>query len=325
MRNEADNIASIVQSLKSQNFPTRNLEIILIDDSSEDQTWDMAQKLITSFDYFHLIKLENGKRGKKEALKKAIEYAQGHLIVTSDADCILPPNWIKTIVCYYIRYSPRLISGPVFMLGRGWFSAFQTIEFMSLTASAAGAISIKKSTMSNAANMAFEKSLYLEFLSSNADQTTSGDDVFLLHFAKKKYDSKIHFLHSRDAIVQTYTQSSLSDFFRQRIRWTSKSHKYKDIDTILCAVIVLFSNFSLFACIILSVLQKFSLSWAAVLLLLKAVPDFILLFYASGFYRCRKLLIGFIPFSILYIFYIAFVGLLGSFLKFEWKGRKYSR
>ena len=46
-RNEAENIAACIQSLQHQTYSKENFEVIVIDDHSEDNTFEIAKEIFT--------------------------------------------------------------------------------------------------------------------------------------------------------------------------------------------------------------------------------------------------------------------------------------
>src|SRR5690606_42138072 len=49
---------------------------------------------------------------KKKAIAKAIESCRGELIVTTDADCRMGTQWLKTIVGYFEQQDLYMLSSP---------------------------------------------------------------------------------------------------------------------------------------------------------------------------------------------------------------------
>jgi cellulose synthase/poly-beta-1,6-N-acetylglucosamine synthase-like glycosyltransferase len=121
-----------------------------------------------------------------------------------------------------------------------FFQKAQTLEFISLIGSGAGAIGLKHPIMCNGANLAYEKSVFKEKMLEK--KFVSGEDVFLLHNLKKEYRDEILFLKNKDAIVQTNCLNNAKEFLNQRIRWQSKSKSYFDRDSIIVSLIVFFAN-----------------------------------------------------------------------------------
>ena len=50
---------------------------------------------------------------KKRAIEIGIANASGELIVTTDADCIIAPNWLQTIAAFYQENNAAFIAMPV--------------------------------------------------------------------------------------------------------------------------------------------------------------------------------------------------------------------
>ena len=189
--------------------------------------------------------------------------------------------------------------------------------------STAGLAGLKHPTMANAANLIYPRSIITDTEILNP-KTSSGDDVFLLHHVKKEYGSKeIHFLNSKEATVRTYAELKLSNIFRQRIRWASKSRYYKDLDTILIGLVIAVLNFALLILLIGSFFSTEIKNIFIVLFVAKMIPDYLILRPILSLYKRRNLLIYFPILSFVYPFYISFVGIISQFVSFEWKGRKY--
>ena len=107
-RNEALVIEHCLLSLMHQNYPDDLLEIIIVDDHSEDDTAAIVNKCASG--KLRLISLHNYlKEGdiiahKKKAIEIGIAESSGDVIITTDADCIAGKDWISTIVNFYISF-----------------------------------------------------------------------------------------------------------------------------------------------------------------------------------------------------------------------------
>ncbi len=322
VRDEEKNIFNLLNSIFKQNFPKKNFELILVDDFSEDKTSEIIEKFIEKTDNFLLLKLKNkSKNGKKYALKKAIKKSKGNLIITTDADCIMGTNWLITIASYYEKFRPKMIVAPVLLKGeKTLFQKMQSLEFLSLIASSAGAIGMKKAIMCNGANLIYEKKIINDDFFF--EKSVSGDDIFLMLNLKKKYKNQIHFLKSKDAIVFTKSQKTFSDFIEQRKRWTSKSKFYKDFDIIYVSILIFLNNFLLFLNFILSFFEKKYFFLFLILFFTKFMMDFIFLRRSSKFFEKKFEKKIFFILQFIYPFYIVFIALYGNFSSFIWKKRK---
>ena len=203
-------------------------------------------------------------------------------------------------------------------LGSVFVLCFMVMLIMS---SGAGAIGMNKPIMCNGANLLFEKSLYE---CSNTESTlASGDDIFLMLYAKKKDKKNIHFLKSREAIVYTKPTKSLKVFFNQRVRWTSKSKAYHDFDIIFTALIVTLANLAIATSFIYSFWDNYFFRIFALLFVTKSIFDLTILIPISRFFNQQKLLWLFLPLQVIYPFYIVFTVIFGLIGNFSWKDQKF--
>ena len=67
------------------------------------------------------------------AIEAGISHSSGELIVTTDADCLPPPNWLLLLVSFYEKYQWQFISAPVgFYLEQSAFDRFQSLDFLGM-------------------------------------------------------------------------------------------------------------------------------------------------------------------------------------------------
>ena len=324
-RNEETNLPALIQCLSKQHYPVTLLEIILVDDHSEDSGYKLIHNLISdkNLTNFTLLSLTD-KEGisKKAALKKGIEYSRGELIITTDADCTMGENWVSSIAARYLSDKRPMISGPVCIVpGKSFFSKLQSLEFFSLMGAGAGAIGINRPFLANGANLAFTRKLYIE-LNGYTDHInyTSGDDVFMILKAKQKHH--ISFLKNEDAIVYTKASPNLRTFFFQRIRWASKSSGYNDKVALITAFTIFLYSSLIVILFGLGIFNLQFLFFAVGLYFIKLLADFILINNVSRFFHLHKLMWYYLPMQFFYTIYIMLTAFLSLLIPFEWKNRK---
>lgn len=326
-RNEENTIGRLLDALDRQEYPDELLEIIIVDDHSEDLT---KQKILDRLSLagkrkIHVLSNKEGVSGKKSAIHEGITHAKGQLIVTTDADCNMGPQWISSLVSLYESRHPKMILAPVELISEGsLLELFQVMEFTSLMAVTAGSAGQHLPLLANGANLAYEKSAYLECggFANNA-AIPSGDDIFMLSSIRRRYGGKsIVYLKDPGTIVKTPAEKSLSSFFNQRMRWVSKSSGYKDWAIIVSSLLVFGVQVSMFLLLVAACFSRAFLVPAGLYFLIKLLVDLPLMYAVSGFYRQRKLLWLFPVLELLNCFYTVIVGLLGNMLPNSWKGRK---
>ncbi len=322
VRNEQEVITNLLDDLVLQNYSKDRLQIIIVNDHSGDNTENIVEEYIREVKNIRLINLQNNKFGKKNAIIEGVNLAKGELIITTDADCRVSCNWVAAIAEFYKTEKPKMIISPVVMNeNKSFFQKAQSLEFMSLIGAGAGATGVKHPFICNGANLAFEKNVFVDNMLEN--KHVSGDDVFLLHNLKKENRNKIMFLKNSDAIVSTTCLNTLNEFFNQRVRWTSKSKLYFDVDSIVVSLIVFLVNCVLLLNIILSFIYIEFLYSFLIIFLIKTVIDILIFIPVTKFFKKQKLLLFIIPVQFIYIFYVTFIAIISSFIKYTWKDRQY--
>ena len=323
-RNEALNLPAILDDLVAQDYYRENLEIILVNDHSTDDSFSIIEKRTKQFSNLKLVSLPIESTGKKAAIGYAVSLAKGDLIFTTDADCRLPQKWISSTVSYYKQTGARLILGPVrYNQGKSIFSRMLALEFTSLVSTAAAMALLKKPILCNGANMAFEKSVFPESIDIMEPTTPSGDDIFLLLHVKKIFPDKIRFHLSEDALIETKPPGNIHEFLEQRVRWFSKSSFYSDHEIILTGIIVAFMNAGLIISLLTGLLFPKFLFIPLAVILLKCIIDFLFLIPYLAFFRQNSLCVLIPLVGVLYPFYLFFVAAKSLKGKFIWKGRSY--
>ncbi len=99
--NEQEHISSCLESLAQQDYRGR-LEVIVVDNGSTDDTVAIAQSLGAKV-------AKQPKRGIAWARQRGFEVAVGDIIASTDADTILPHDWLWQIE-RLLRQNPRAVA-----------------------------------------------------------------------------------------------------------------------------------------------------------------------------------------------------------------------
>jgi cellulose synthase/poly-beta-1,6-N-acetylglucosamine synthase-like glycosyltransferase len=97
VKDDVDVIARCVASMVGQDYP--RLEVIVIDDESTDGTRELLTSLAE--DQPILVLALDRNVGKKAALVRGVEYANGEIIVFTDSDCVLAPDAVSRCVAAF--------------------------------------------------------------------------------------------------------------------------------------------------------------------------------------------------------------------------------
>ena len=322
VRNEAENILALLRNLTIQNYPTELFEIILIDDHSEDNTVYLAKEYLSKFRInYQILRLEEAE-GKKSALHIGIDSSKLEWIVTTDGDCVVNKDWLKSIDQRIQSTQPKMVVGPVCLSNSDLlFGQMQQLEFLSLIASAAAGLYFKRPSMCNGANLAFEKSIFFEVGGYSSHQNiASGDDEFLMHEVWKAYPQSVVFNKSTSSVVHTQPSNSWKSFSNQRKRWASKWENYKLIDIkVLALFVFVIQGFFVFA-LFYSVFNH-SLPFFAMVYSIKIIFDAFFFYKLLKWFGQPFSILSFLLLEMFYPFYVVIFAILGRKKTYTWKQR----
>jgi cellulose synthase/poly-beta-1,6-N-acetylglucosamine synthase-like glycosyltransferase len=340
-RNEETNIRACLDSLLAQSYGQQLFEVLVVDDHSTDNTASIILSYASQNIKLIMLKdfIDPGAINayKKKAIEIAIQQSTGELIVTTDADCIVPPNWLQTIAAFYEEKKPSFIVMPVAInCSNRFIEMFQAVDFMTLQGITGASVHKKFHSMCNGANLAYTKKAFNEVNGfAGIDNIASGDDMLLMHKIYRQHPEGVLFLRSKEVIVQTQPVKNIKEFFNQRIRWASKADKYDDKRIfavlllvylvncllLLLPVVALFNNIQ-FAITLYPVALVFSLLelWF-VLFVIKTVTELLFLYPVATFFNKQSLLWWFPVMQPFHIVYTVIAGWLGKFGSYKWKDR----
>lgn len=320
-RNESSTLPLLLNDLYHQLYPKEYFDIIIIDDHSEQSVGELDQVKNFPLNNLKVVSLSNNKFGKKQALLLGASQSKAELLLFTDADCRIGERWIQTFVKYYYRNASDCLIGLVtYEPEPGFFQSFYQADLVSLVVSAAGTASLGFSTICNGANFAVKRNIYSKYAERSYTNINSGDDVYLLH-ALKKNNKSITVVKNKAGIVRTKAPITIKDFLNQRIRWASKGIQYNDTATVLLALLVYMSNFSLLSAILFSFLGWITWFVCIILFFLKIITDCLLLTAGLRYFEIKRI-IYLVPFyELLYPLYALVMPILGILNLYTWKGR----
>lgn len=325
-RNEAEKLPELLESFQSLDYPKEFITFYFVDDDSTDE----SVTLIDSFkkEYVQVIILQNIRTTnspKKDAIRTAIKQINTDWIITVDADCIVPSNWLSAYANYIQEHDVSMIIGEVtYTQHKKLFEDFQLIDFLSLQLTTIGSFGIGQPILCNGANLAYTKKAFLDVNGFEGNDTiASGDDVFLLEKISAKTPKAIGLLKSSTIKVITYPETSVRGLIQQRLRWAGKSSAAKSLFTKLMGFVVLVSNLSFLVVLGLSIMYTCYI--LLLFLLLKIILDISFFIVISKFYKQYVAPINIFISAIIYPFFSSYIGIMSMFSKYKWKGRIFNQ
>jgi cellulose synthase/poly-beta-1,6-N-acetylglucosamine synthase-like glycosyltransferase len=319
-RNEAENLPILLESFSKLNYPTDLFEVILVDDAS-----DLRCK-INDFGFKILLidSIRGSNSPKKDAITTAMEIVKTNWVITTDADCTVPENWLLALDNFIQLHPVSMIAGAVtYDCNNSFLHHFQQLDLASLQGATIGSFGIKKGFMCNGANFAYTKSFFQKLKGFEGNSTiASGDDVFLLQKAIAKYPEKVAYLKSKNTIVTTKPVNDWKSLFYQRVRWASKTTSYQSIFGKRLGLLVFVMNFGFIFGLALTLLGMLPYFFLGLYFLIKFGIDTALIQQTNKFLRKHKIRYLLLS-SLWYPFFSTAVALYCLFGKYEWKGRKF--
>jgi len=329
-RNEEENLPELLASIKLLNYPKHLFEILCIDDASNDNSVALITKFSKENPSFQISILQNIRTSnspKKDAITSAISISKHDWIITTDADCFVPKDWLDTFDAFIQQKNTEFIIAPVtYTAVNSSLKQFQLLDFLSLIGATIGGFGIKKPFLCNGANLAYSKSLFYTVNGFNGNNTiASGDDIFLLEKALKLNKDKVSYLKSEQAIVETKPQPNWVSLIAQRKRWAAKTSSYNSLFGKLTGLIVLAMNGALICTLTLTLIGSFNLRAFLYLFIIKSGIDFLLLFKTSRFFNQERFLVSYIVSSVIYPFFSVYIAFISLFTTYKWKGRSFNK
>lgn len=325
-RNEEKIIHHLTRSLGQLDYPEDKLEVIFIDDHSDDNSFQVVRSLIYDRPNFKLIKLNEGKIGKKAAISQGVEAAMGEIIVNTDADCEVPVMWLQRINDSFQNEKINMVLGGV-RLKRGstFFSALQAIEFSSLIGSMAAALGFGSFLMGNGANLAFRKAAfqYVNGYEGNLN-IASGDDEFLARKILKSFPDSLSFINAEESIVTTRPITQLKTFISQRTRWAGKWKYGASYSSGVMALYVALVQLAIIQVTLSIFFVREGMLLLVFLVLLKILLECLFLYKVSVFLKSNWNWVAFMVLQFIYPFYVLGIGITAQVKTYTWKGRRLS-
>ena len=333
-RNEGDNIASCLRRLASQTLPAERFEVVLVDDGSSDGTAKLAKEFARDTDLRLTILGTAGLPGasgsKKRALSLGVEKTQGEVVLTTDADCRLPPTWAASMarrfdddaVGMVIGYAGiRRDSGRLGLLG-GW----EAVDFLNLMAAAAAGAGRGRALAASGQSLGFRKAAYDEVGGySRIMHRGSGDDVLLMQLIRRTRRWRILFAGDATEQVAHPPSPSLPGLLAKRGRWASNAPFQAVLDPPFFAYLA--CTFAMSATLLAAPVLAWwgAVSWFSVAAawLAKSAAEGALFARSKQVFQRRDLHWQFLPWTLSQPLYIVAVGLFGALGRFDWKGRSY--
>jgi biofilm PGA synthesis N-glycosyltransferase PgaC len=324
-RDEEHTIVKCLESLMEQDFPKELLELILVDDNSEDDTKQLAENLLHARNFtYQLLDLKTyNLSGKKVAIELAVNKASGTIIITRDADTYTKSTrWLKSIAYEFVIAKPKLLLAPVILTGTSFIQLFQRFENLAISSIGYAFAKNKLPFVCSGANLAYRKDSFLQVNPYKDNlHIASGDDMFLLQgFIDAKL--KVSTIKNPCAIAYTKAEKDVASFINQRLRWAGKAKNMHLKTAWFIGSLLFFTNLVVLITAFSGVFSGANIKFCLFTIIYKCIIDILLLFLGAIMYKQKLNFAFYIPAFIANLFYVPFIAIASISVKPSWKGRK---
>ena len=102
--NRAETLVKTLDSVMSQTLPRHKYEILIIDGGSTDNTWKKVTEFMEQHSDYDIEYFYQKNAGLAKARNLGIKESKGEIIFFTDDDCVVPSNWMATLLDGYRRY-----------------------------------------------------------------------------------------------------------------------------------------------------------------------------------------------------------------------------
>ncbi len=313
-RNEEQTIGPMLESLERLDYPADQFEVIVINDRSNDGTSEVITRFLPRIRTLSCIDIQENNTDmphKKHALQSGIAKARFGILAFTDADCIVPPQWLREIDKHFSD-TTGMVAGYSPYLGGGLNTYIQYEEFKN-TVIAAAAAEAGSPYMCTGRNLAYRKELFSEVGGFEAiKHSVSGDDDLFMQLVHRTTRWKIRYMTTPESAVRTLPPTSFRQFIHQRTRHISASRYYpRSVQFAYTSVHLM--HLSLAAGLFIDPFLSI------VFYCLKLNIDALLIVRGMKVFRIDVPIVSFIHNEFLLILYSFVIGPLGYLKDYRWK------
>lgn len=220
-RNEEHNITACLESLSALRYGEGRMEILVVDDQSTDGTGAIIDAFAARIP--HLRKVEtvgsvHGLRGKANAITQAIEQSSGEIILTTDADCRVPPQWVEDVVAQYDGET-GCVCGMTLIENDSVFTGVQAVDWAYLLTIASAGVGWGYALSAVGNNMSFRRAAYEDVGGYEGVGFSVTEDFILFKAIAYETDWKVRYPVSPTTLVWSKACADTRELYRQKKRW----------------------------------------------------------------------------------------------------------
>ncbi len=232
-KDEERNLPALLASLEAQSL--RDFQVVLLDDRSQDGTAALMEAFRSRHEGRVTVLRNRQEPGslnpKQAALDIASRRAGGEVLVFTDADCVVPPQWLEGLLSYFREPGVGIVFGQLSLpRGGGFLGRFQAFDqpLIHQWNSGTAGLGMPGSCFGN--NLAARR-VVLEQLGGfrGLGDTLTEDAALVTAAAKRRWQVRV--CTRRSTMILTRPQATWGGFLNQHLRWNTGAFYHQDAAT----------------------------------------------------------------------------------------------
>ena len=223
-KDEADNLPALFESLEKVMKP--EVQVILADDRSTDNTRVLMEAFAAKHGGVKVIANteppRSGMNPKHSMLAIASKYAEGDILMFTDADCIVPENWVDQVCRYFQDPKVGLVfSAVVTAPGTSLREKYQTQDHLMRFFYTVGAVGLGSPAGGYGNNLAIRRTALESVGGFEAIGFSLTEDAQLIAAVRRTGRWTVAVCPFRPVLVYAQPQKRLLDAAAQEVRWSA--------------------------------------------------------------------------------------------------------
>jgi len=245
--NEEEALGRCLESLDRLDYPRDKLEILLVDDESDDRTRGILEEFARRNGAARVLSTSGEPRkypGKQRPLELGIRHAKGGIILVTDADCAVEPSWVKEHVAAYGDGTG--IVGAVTGISTeegGIFAGLQDCDLVSKLSVSMGCAGLGFPLAIMGNNMSFRREAYEACGGFEKIGPTMVEDADLMYAIHRDTPYGVGWVRGNGCIATSRPLRRFGTFLEQRWRMLHVARGIPLIGKVLIAIEILMSVF----------------------------------------------------------------------------------
>lgn len=221
-RNEEDRLPALLASLEPQLDALKNA--VFVNDRSSDRTGALLDSFAASHPdrviVIHVNDSTPGPSPKLEAMKAGLTHITGEVLLMTDADCRVPPDWVCRMAGQFRDDTVGLVMAPIVARSNGTLLAqYSLSEHVYRYMGAAGLCGLGIPAGGYGNNMAVRMDTLEEVGGLDAASVSVTEDAALVDLVGDISERRVIALLDSDVMIQTEPVSRWRQMFGQLVRW----------------------------------------------------------------------------------------------------------